>query len=124
MKADLWALMIRSKYQGQKYVNEMEKAQNRALAMDPNNPNAHVTASKLPLFATKKRGGDIELALEHLNRALEVNPNHEMALVFRGIAYDKLDRRDRAIAEVKRALEINPNSRFAKDTLEDILDQD
>ena len=124
MKADLWALMIRSKYQGQKYVQEMEKAEKRALAMDPNNANAHVTASKMPLFATKKRGGDIALALDHLNRALEVDPNHEVALVFRGIAYDKLDQRDRGVAELRRALEINPNSRFAKDTLEDILDED
>ena len=123
MKADLWALMIRSKYQGQKYINEMEKAEKRALAMNPNNPHAHVTASKMPLFATKKRGGDLALALDHLNRALEVDPDHEVALIFRGIAYDKLDQRDRAIAEVKRALEINPNSRFAQDTLEDILDE-
>lgn len=118
MKADLWATMIRSSYKGKKYENEMENAKERALALDPRNPKAHITAAKRPLFAPVKRGGDLDLAMMHLNTALKLDPECEMGLIFRGIAYDKQDNRDSAIKDWKRAVELNPSCRPAKENIE------
>lgn len=57
IKADLWGTMIRSDFKGKKYGGEMDSAAKKALTMGAGNPNAYVTASKRPLFATKKQGG-------------------------------------------------------------------
>jgi len=66
MQADLFGTMIRSKYKGNKYGGEMDKATERARKMDPNNASAIVTECKRLLFATKGHGGDVPAALEML----------------------------------------------------------
>jgi len=120
IQADLYGTMIRSKYKGNKYGGEMDKATERARKMDPNNANAIVTGCKRLLFATKGQGGDVPAALEMLNEALAIDPNHERALIFRGIAYDKLGKEELAEKDWKRTLELNPYSRLAKDNLQSI----
>jgi tetratricopeptide (TPR) repeat protein len=117
IKADLWGTMIRSKYKGKRYGDNMKHAYERALELDPENVDALVTNSARPLFASPGQGGDVEKALEFLNRALELNPNHERALVFRGIAHEKLGNMDQSSEDLRRALEINPNSRIARENI-------
>lgn len=118
IKADLWATMIRSNYKGNKYGDNMDRATERAMELDPNNPNALVTAAKKPLFAEPQHGGDVPHALDLLSRAIEIDPNHERALAFRGVAYEKLGNMPKAIADWKRALEISPNNRLAHKKLD------
>lgn len=120
--ADLYAPMIRSKYKGQKFIDEMDKATERAIELDPDNPRAIVTSCKRALFAKERQGGDVEEALEKLNRALEIDPELGIALVFRGIAYDKLGKLELAEKDWSRALELNPHSRIARENLEDLPD--
>lgn len=117
IKADLIGTMIRSKYKGNKYGGEMDKATEKALELDPESANAIVTGSKRGLFANRGQGGDVPAALKMLNRALGIDPDHERALIFRGIAYEKLGNDDLAEEDWKRALELNPHSRLAKENL-------
>lgn len=121
MMADLWGTMIRSNYQGKKYAKKMDQAQEKAIELDPNNPNAHVTACKRKLFAKENRGGDLAKALEHLNRALELNPECEPALILRGIAHEKNDDLELAKKDWLRVIELNPTCRPAKDNLERVM---
>ena len=118
IKADLIGTMIRSKYKGNKYGGEMDKATEKALELDPESANAIVTGSKRGLFANRGQGGDVPAALKMLNRALGIDPDHERALIFRGIAYEKLGNDDLAEEDWKRALELNPHSRLAKENLQ------
>lgn len=123
IKADLYGTMIRSKYKGNKFGGEMDKATERARELDPNSANAMVTGCKRLLFATSGQGGDVPEALKLLNQALEIDPDHERALIFRGIAYDKLGKEDLAEMDWKRTLELNPHSRMAKKNLQSIGDE-
>lgn len=118
MTADLWGTMIRSKFQGKKYGDKMQDAAEKALALDENNAYAHVTASKRPLFAPEKRGGDWAGAMAHLNRALELEPDCESALILRGMAHEKNGDMELARKDWERILELNPNSRPAVRLLE------
>lgn len=124
IKADLYATMIRTKAKGNLYKGRMERAKEKALELDPQNPRALVTAAKRPLFAAERHGGDVEHALDLLNKAIEIDPEFERAIVFRGMAYDKLGFPDKATAEWDRALEINPKSQLAKKNLNAIFKED
>ena len=120
--SDLYATMIRSKYKGSKYGDNMDRAAEKALALDPENPNAYVTVAKKPLFAKEKHGGDLEMSLTLLNRALEIDPGHEKARIFRGIAYEKLDQLDRAVEDWSYVLDKNPHSRPAISNMKRVKD--
>jgi len=119
IKADLYATMIRSLYKGNKYVNEMDEATEKALKFGPDNPYALLTASKRPLFAEEEHGGDVPKALKLLDRAIEIEPEFERAHAFRGVAYEKMGKLDDAIKEWKYSLELNPKSGLAKDKMEE-----
>jgi tetratricopeptide (TPR) repeat protein len=118
IRADLYGTMIRTKFQGKKYAKKMDAASEKALELDPQNPHAHVTATKRLLFASERRGGDIDKALEHLNAALKIDPSHEMALILRGTAYKKQGDLSASKADWTRAIELNPHCKAAIDNLE------
>ncbi len=122
IKADLFGTMIRSKYKGNKYGGEMDRATERALELDPRNASAIVTGSKRALFAKPGQGGDVPAALEMLNQALEIDPDHERALIFRGMAYEKLGNEDLAETDWEKVLKGNPHSRLARDNLSSMND--
>ena len=118
MTADLWGMMIRSNFQGKKHGKKMQEATRKALELNENNADAHVTASKRPLFAPAKRGGDWDKAMAHLNKALELDPESESALILRGMAYEKNGYMALARQDWERILALNPNSRPAVRLLE------
>jgi tetratricopeptide (TPR) repeat protein len=118
LTADLYATMIRTQYHGKQYAKDMDAAASKALEMDPTNPDAYVTSSKRQLYAPEKRGGDVEAALEKLNKAIELNPQHAQAWVLRGIAHEKLGNKEAAQADWKKAQEINPHARAARENLD------
>lgn len=120
MMADLWGTMIRSDYRGKRYGDRMEKAGEVALELDPDNPDAYVTNCKRALYAPEQRGGDVEKAIQFLNKALQLAPEHEAALILRGVAYEKLGKVEQARADWEKALEINPNCLPAKERLEEL----
>ncbi len=118
MAADLWGARIRSNFQGKKFGKKMEEASDKALELGEDNPYAHVTASKRPLFAPEKRGGDIDKALKHLNKALELRPGCESALILRGILHERNDNLQLARKDWQQVLDANPKCRPAKAKLE------
>lgn len=122
MKSDLYATMIRSKYQGKKYADNMERNAERAVEEDPENPDAWITLSKKLVFAKEKHGGNLEEGLAMLNRALELAPNSERALIFRGLAYEKMDELRKATADWQKAIGLNPDCRPAVFNIERIKD--
>ena len=48
-------------------------------------------------------------SVESLSRAIELNPDHKLALLSRGASYMKMDRAEDAIADYSRVIEIDPN---------------
>lgn len=114
VEADLLGTIIRSKFRGNRYGDRMQDAMEKAIELDPDNPEAWITGSKRMLFASERYGGNVPKALDYLNKALEIDPDNERALVFRGIAYEKLGDMEKSKEDIDRTLAINPNSRIAE----------
>jgi tetratricopeptide (TPR) repeat protein len=123
IRADLYGMMIRTDYQGKKYAKKMDKASVKALELDSNNPDARVTASKKLVFATKRQGGNVAEGLDHLNIAISLDDSHELALILRGTAHEKLGNYEAAKADWKRAAELNPSCKPAIKNLQRMADE-
>jgi tetratricopeptide (TPR) repeat protein len=121
--ADFYGMMIRTDYQGKKYAKKMDKATAKALELGPDNPHARVTASKKLVFAKKKQGGNVAEGLVHLNIALELDDTHELALILRGTANEKLGNYGAAKADWNRAVKLNPKCKPAIKNLQRLLDE-
>ncbi len=117
LEADLYAPMIRSSFRGMNLQPKLEEALEKSLALDENNARAWVSLSRRPLFAPAKHGGDPALALQHLDRALALEPDLVQALLYRGAAHQKLGDSAAAEADWARATELNPNTAGARDRL-------
>ena len=52
---------------------------------------------------------DYEASIEHLSRAIDIDPNHSLAYMSRGSAYFRSDRLEEAIADFDRAIDLEPN---------------
>ena len=53
--------------------------------------------------------GNLDNSIASLSRALELEPDHKLALVSRGSAYLKLNNFERAVQDFDRVIEIDPN---------------
>ena len=91
------------------YNDEYDKAlaeAARAIALDPNDPDAHV-AMALALITT----GRPEAGLEFVETALRLNPSHPTYYVLaHGMAYFALDDLDRAASVLSEELKRNPDA--------------
>jgi tetratricopeptide (TPR) repeat protein len=78
----------------------------RAVALDPNDPEAHV-AMALAMITT----GRPEAGLEFVESALRLNPNHPSHYVLaHGMAYFAMDDLEQAAVVLKEALDRNPSA--------------
>jgi len=118
LEADLWGTMMRTQARGSQFRTHLETATEKALELGPDNANAYITASKRKIFASERRGGDIEEALRLLDTALELDPASELALVFRGLAYEKRGDIQEAQRDWRKALDLNPASMPAQENLD------
>ena len=65
--------------------------------------------------------GQYERAIEDYKKAIELNPNDDVAYYYRGIAYYFLNQYERALKDFDKALKINPNNTFAKNNRKNCL---
>lgn len=117
MEADLVATMIRSDFRARKYRDRLEEATGRALDLDPDSARAWVTAAKPLVFAEAEHGGDLDEAVRLLDRALELEPGLEPALLLRALAYERRGDDAKAEADWRAALEANPHCEPARRAL-------
>jgi tetratricopeptide (TPR) repeat protein len=110
MRADLIATMIRSDFRAKKFEPEFTAAVSRALELDDRNARAWVSAAKPRLFAPPERGRDVGEAIRHLDRALELDPDLEPALLLRAYAHEQAGDEAAAQRDWRAALEANPDS--------------
>lgn len=109
MRADLIATMIRSDFRARRYRDELQAAIDRALELDTDNPRALVTAAKPLVFAPPDQGRDLAAATERLDRALELAPGLESALLLRAEAEERAGDDAAARRDWQRALSANPD---------------
>ena len=120
VRADLYGVMIRTKYQANKYGKRMEEAIEKALTLDPMNPRAYVSAAKPCLFAEAGNRRDLAQANEFLAKAIECNPELESAWLLKAFAQEEAQERDKAVDTYKKILERNPTCQPAKERLESL----
>ena len=118
IRADFYALKIRSKYQGKKYRNKMENSAEKALQLDPKNAFAYVSVARPYLFAGPLQGGDVKKAMGLLDKALALDPNLLSARMMRAVGYAKQDDKARCEAEWAKIVAENPKTAQSKKTME------
>ncbi len=73
------------------------------LREDPNNAQAHLIVAH-----SSQKEGNPEVAIKEATLALKSKPDFGYALIERGMAFETLGSRSRALADFKKAAEINP----------------
>ncbi|MBA7712318.1 hypothetical protein ES703_121292 [subsurface metagenome] len=66
------------------------------------------------------RLGRDEEALESYDKAIEINPDYELAWYNRGVSLEQLDRDEEALESYDRVIKINPENDLAKQKMEEI----
>jgi len=118
IEADLLATLIRSDFRAKKYEKRFRAAFGRALELDPKNPRAIVSSAKPFLFAPPGRGRDLKEGIQLLDRALELDPRLETALLLRARAREELGDRTGAKQDWRALLAMNPDCVPARRALE------
>ncbi len=90
----------------------------KALALEPNNPDAHVGRAVGRLIAPPGFGGDVDGAIADCEAAIAKTPSPE-AYYYLGEALKKKGLNDKAAAAYKKALELRPNYPEASKALAD-----
>jgi len=106
--ADLLGTKIRSNFRAKRFRNRMEAAAARALELDAKNAYAYVSSAKPFLYASERRGGDTERAIELLETALDIHPKLEKGRLLLARAYEENNEPERAIAVLDAVLQQNP----------------
>jgi len=91
---------------------------NQALALDPNNPDAHLSRGIGKYYLPAALGGGAEAALNDLRRAIELNPKSDQAHLWMGIALRKANRNGEARQALLQAVKLNPLRVWARQQLD------
>jgi eukaryotic-like serine/threonine-protein kinase len=89
------------------WVNRAERATRRALALDPNNANAHCSRGRI-LWSPAK-GFQHRLAMKEIEQALRSRPGHHHAHLWRCIILTHIGMHDQAKTDGVAALAANPD---------------
>jgi tetratricopeptide (TPR) repeat protein len=85
-------------------LEEMKSLIDRALALAPNSPQAHLALGLFFYFAHR----DYEAALAEFNRTLELQPNNALARQYCAWVYRRRGEWERSLAYLQRAQELDP----------------
>jgi len=108
MRADSFAVLAQAQALAAPQFEEWEAAVARALVMDPSNPRAHVAAARLALGRDEPAK-----ALEHADRALQLNSVLESGMQVRAQALEAAGRLEEAAAAWQQLLAQNPAASYA-----------
>jgi tetratricopeptide (TPR) repeat protein len=98
---------------GQRSTKEIE----RAIQLDPRNPNAYVARATSYFFTPEKFGGSKEKAVDMLKRAIAAEPSSDTAQtahVWLALVYQSLGQKENAVSEITLALKLNPERQFTQ----------
>lgn len=86
------------------------------LVIDANNKNAHYNLAVIYWAGLKKN----DLAMEHFNKAIEIDGMYAEAYYGRGVCYQSTGDRSHAQGDFQHALGINPQFKLAQDALKQL----
>jgi serine/threonine protein kinase len=94
-------------------LEEVKSLIDRALALAPNSPEAHLARGLFFYFAHRQ----YEMALAELNRTLELQPNNALAQQYCGWVYRRRGEWERSLASSQRAQELDPRDAMIPATM-------
>jgi tetratricopeptide (TPR) repeat protein len=89
----------------------------KAIQLDPQNPNAYVARGNDYFFTPKAFGGDTNKAIEMFKKAIAADPASDAAAtahIWLAKTYQSVGKSDDAASEINEALKMNPDRLFAK----------
>lgn len=89
---------------------------NSLLQYEPNNKNVHYNMAAIYLYGLKK----YDLALQHFDNVVRVAPDFAEGYYARGICFQTMGQKDKAIDDLEAALKIAPNFELAKVALKEL----
>lgn len=108
-KADLIGTMIRSSYRAGNLRADMRAAIDQALALDPENPRALVSAAKLVVFDPNAKADELREAMATLTGVLTRSPDLEQAALMMAHAHQRLGEVAQATQIWRDCLQRNPD---------------
>lgn len=84
-------------------IEEAARLSRLALSVDENDPEALAIAGRVTAFS-----GDIDAAIELVDRAVALNPNSANAWHRRGLTYRHIGQPDEALRSIERAIRLSP----------------
>jgi tetratricopeptide (TPR) repeat protein len=102
---------------GIRYGDRATKEIEKAIQLDPRNPNAYVARGTTYFFAPEKFGGSKEKAVDMLKKAIATEPDSDAAQtahVWLAVVYQSLGQKQNAVSEITQALKLNPERQFTQ----------
>lgn len=90
----------------------------KALQLDPNNAQAHLELGIARANTPPQFGGDLDVGIKEMGKAVSINPNLDMAYYHLGKALIKKGEKGRAKEILQKGLQINPTNGFIKRDLD------
>lgn len=100
-------------YQDVEDWNNALGAYNGLVQIEPSNKFAHYNMAVIYWAGLHK----IDLALEHFNKAIGLDGNYAEAYYGRGICYQSMGNKSKALEDLQQAVAINPQFQLAQDAL-------
>ena len=102
---------------GMRYGARSTREVDKALELDPSNVDAHIARATSYLFTPAMFGGSKQKALEHLKKAIEIDPACDTAHLWLAQVYQEMKDNTKALAELEAARRINPNRGYLQHLL-------
>lgn len=103
---------------GMTYGPMNEEEIQKALTLDPKNPQAHLELGISRVNTPPQFGGDLEVGINAIEKAISLNPNLDMAYYHLGRALIKKGDKEKGKEAFQKGLQINPTNGFIKRELE------
>jgi len=103
---------------GMTYGSMNEEEIQKALKLGPQNPQAHLELGISRANTPPQFGGDLEVGIEAIEKAISLNPNLDMAYYHLGRVLIKKGNKEKAKEALRKGLQINPSNGFIKRELE------